>query len=87
MKLQVMAVYDSKARTYIQPFFCTNVDVAKRVFADAANTAQHQVGMHSSDFTLFNLGTWDDETAVFSSMSEPLNLGLAANYKLLEGSI
>lgn len=81
MILQVLVVYDSKARAYLLPMFTTHVDVCLRAFADAANDPAHQVGKHPEDFTLFHLGVWNDDDAVFVWFKEHVNLGLAAQFK------
>jgi len=81
MILQIMAVYDSKARAFLIPFFCAHTDVGRRAFSDAANNPGHQVGAHPEDFTLFHLGTFDDDNAVFKLLAQYHNCGLAAQLK------
>lgn len=78
---QVLAVYDSKAGAHAPPFFCSTLGIARRTFSDAANMPDHPLSKNSEDFTLFLLGTWNDETAVFTPLPEAKNLGLAANFK------
>lgn len=81
MKLQVMCVYDSKARAFLLPFYCSQVAVGVRSFVEAANTETHQMCQHPEDFTLFHLGTFDDDNATFDFLHPSVNLGLAAQYK------
>lgn len=81
MILQVFSVYDSKAGAFAAPFFCTTLGLARRAFIDAANTPEHPLSKNSADFTLFHLGTFDDEHAVFVLLPEHRNLGLASNFK------
>lgn len=76
-----MAVFDSKGGAHSTPFFSQTLGSATRSFADAANTPDHPLCKNPADYTLFHLGTWDDETAVFTPLPEHKNLGLAANYK------
>lgn len=77
MILQIMAVYDAKARAYIHPFYSAHLDVAVRVFAECANTPDHQIGKFPEDFHLYHLGTWDDSTAKMELLNEPRVLGCA----------
>lgn len=77
MILQVMAVYDDKARAYICPYYTAHVDVGVRVFAECANMADHQIGRNPTDFHLYHLGTWDDVRAKFELYPEPRVLGCA----------
>lgn len=81
MILQVMGVFDAKARAYLPPFYSAHVDVGIRVFAECANTADHQVGRNPEDFHLYHLGTWDDSTAKFETLKEPRALGCAQLWK------
>lgn len=81
MKLQVMCAYDSKARAFLMPFYTSQVAVGVRSFAEAANTPTHQMYHHPEDFTLFHLGTFDDDNATFEFLQPYVNLGLAAQYK------
>lgn len=83
MKLQVMAAYDNKARVFLNPFYVSQVAVGVRAFAEAANTPGHQICSHPQDFTLFHLGSYNDDNAVFEFITPYGNLGLAAQYKTL----
>lgn len=78
---QLFSVYDSKAKAFLTPFCCPHIDVALRVFENAANTPEHQLCTFAEDFTLFHLGTWDDNTSEFKLFKEHINLGLAANFR------
>ena len=39
--------------------------MAIRVFGDCIDSDSHQFSKHPEDYTLFNLGTWDDNTAIY----------------------
>ncbi|AXH73617.1 MAG: nonstructural protein [Microviridae sp.] len=81
MILQVFAVYDSKAKAYAQPFYAPNKGLATRYFADGANDPTLQMCKHSEDFTLFHLGSWNDENGSFELLPAPQSLALAASLK------
>lgn len=81
MKLQVMAAYDKKAKAFANPWFAPQVAVAVRSFADAANTPDHQVCKHPEDFSLYLLGTFDDEFGTFNLTSTPTVVAEAINLK------
>jgi len=81
MILQVMAVYDKKARAYLTPFFVSHIDIATRSFKQASNTAGHQVNAHPEDFALWHLGTFNDENAVFKLCMVPVHIAEAAQLK------
>lgn len=80
MILQVMVVYDSKARAFMLPFYVTTVEVGQRAFSEGANTADHQLCKAPNDFTLFHLGSYNDDKAEFSFLPNRIDLGLAVNY-------
>lgn len=77
---QVCAVFDNKTAAYAQPFFTVNLEVAKRSFAAAAADPTLTIGRFPTDYCLFHLGEFDDETGSFRTLIAPENLGLAAIY-------
>lgn len=81
MRLKIFAVYDSKLAAYFHPFYCPHEAIAKRSFSATANDPQSQIHAHPADFTLFELGEWDDDTGKFLNHENPINLGLAAAYR------
>jgi len=81
MKFVVMSVFDSKARAFLTPFFVSHVDVGIRCFAQAAGRADTQVGSAPEDFTLWQLGHWDDDNGMFTLVTPYVNLGTAAYFK------
>jgi len=81
MQHGVYSVFDSKAKAFIPPFFMSNDDVAVRLFAECANDNSHNFCKFSTDFTLFKIGFFDDESGLIESLSPHENLGLAAQFK------
>lgn len=80
MKLKVFAVFDSKVLAFTTPFFQRTSGEATRAFADAVNKEGSNFKSHAEDYTLFELGSWDDATAVFDMLETPHSLGLAVSY-------
>lgn len=60
MKHQLFSVYDSKAKAYMPPFVMHENAMAVRVFADCINDTSHAFGKNPQDYTLFNIGEFDD---------------------------
>lgn len=77
MKIEVFAVFDSQVKVFGQPNFCMNVAHAQRIWAEAAIDPQSNVSKHPSHYTLFHIGTWDDETAQFQMLEAKVSLGTA----------
>lgn len=63
----VCSVRDSKAAAYGRPFFAPSVGVAIRSFTDEVNrdAEGNDMNRHFEDFTLFQLGQFDDGTGEF----------------------
>lgn len=81
MKTFVFSIYDSVGRVYSAPFYAPLQALAVRDFATLANADGSRIAAHSADFTLFQLGAFDDETGTFEIESPQINLGLATNFK------
>jgi len=80
MKLQAYSVFDSKAKFFVKPFYCANDMVALRLFASAASDRALDIGKFPTDFSLFHVGEWDDDSGTFTQVSPLRNLGLAAQF-------
>jgi len=80
MILKIFTVHDSKAEAFITPFFCPTSGVAIRNFEAAANEEGHAFHNHASDYTLFEIGEFDDQSADVRMLASPVSLGLAINY-------
>lgn len=85
MIVKVFSVFDSKAEAFIQPFFSQTSQTALRAFHQAAQQENHQFNQFAGDFTLFELGEFDDNDASFRMLDTPHNLGLAITLKAVEG--
>lgn len=81
MKIQMFAVYDSTTQIYAQPNFLATIQVAQRMWPEAANDPNSQIGKYPADFTLFHLGEYDDETGKFTNLHTPVSLGTALEAK------
>lgn len=80
MKTKVFAVYDAKAETFMQPFHMNTRGMATRAWMDTVNDAKTQFNKHPQDFTLFELGEFDDEKGTFHNHNTPQSVGLAIQY-------
>ena len=62
MIFKMFGIFDEKAKAYKPPFFLPEEGQAVRAFGDAANNKELDVGRHPSDFSLWCLGTFDDNS-------------------------
>lgn len=82
MKLTIYTIYDSGISAHMQPFFMQSDGQAIRTFQDNVNSeTQSTISKHPSDYTLFKIGTYDDNTAEIVCHT-PVSLGNAKRFKI-----
>lgn len=79
--LKVYSVYDSKIQAYAQPFFMRTRGEAIRGWTDVANDSSTNMYKYAEDYSLMELGEYDESTGVFQNHSAPQNLGIASQYR------
>lgn len=79
--MKVFTVYDSKAEAFLPPFFTKTTAMAIRTFTSAATSTEHQFFQFGGDYTLFELGEFDERSAKFDMTDAPVNLGTALTYQ------
>lgn len=80
MKHKIFTVYDSKAEFYGQPFFAATRGIAIRMFTELANDGSSSVGKYPADFTLFEIGEYDDSDASFFHLPANENIGTGIQF-------
>lgn len=80
MILKVFSVFDSKAKAYLQPFHAVNSAVALRSFEAAVNDERHDFHRFAGDYTLFEIGIWDDQSGEVVCDGHKTNLGVAVEF-------
>lgn len=80
MVLRVFAVYDSKTEAYLQPFFMQTKGSAIRAWMDVVNDTSTQFHKHPTDFTLFEIAEYDDQTGKFTNHHTPISHGVAIEF-------
>lgn len=76
---KMYSVYDSKAEAYLPPFFASTKGVALRRFITSVNDPDHQFAIYPGDYTLFEIGEYDDQTGQVVSCN-PISLGVAVEF-------
>jgi hypothetical protein len=67
MRLLAFAIYDEKADAYMSPFFAAAPGIAIRNFMDIFKSPDNWMQKHPTDFKLFRIGNWDDNTGELSA--------------------
>ena len=57
MRLNVYTIFDSASSAYMRPFFMSSDGQALRSFTDISQDAEHEVGKHPEDYSLFRIVT------------------------------
>lgn len=74
MKMKLLAVLDVQAQAFNRPIFVVAVGVGTRLIADEVNraAADNPLFNHTEDFRVFDVGSWDDQTGLFSCPPQPV---------------
>jgi len=78
---KVFSIFDSKVGAYQLPFFRRAKGEAIRDISDSVNSPESGLGRHPEDFTLFELGVYDDSTGVFEQYPAHVSLGILIEFK------
>lgn len=70
--MNIFTVFDSKAKYYLNPFITNSQGEGLRQFIAAANDPQHPFYLYSTDFTLWQLGTFEPQTGEITVFETPL---------------
>ncbi len=81
MKTLMFAIYDAKTEAYLQPFFLPTVGSATRAFETACNDSNTQFFNNPEDYTLFQIGEFDQTSATVTDLVPNKPLGTAIEYK------
>lgn len=81
MNFKVYTVYDSKVEAYMSPFVMRSKGEAVRAFSDTVNEENSQFNKHPEDFTLFEIGEWNEKSGVLEMYAAKASLGLASEFK------
>lgn len=66
MNMMACSVFDLKVNAYMPPFYVRSKLEAVRSFSDAVGDATSQFCKHPEDYTLFQLGWFNDATGELS---------------------
>lgn len=81
MILSIFAINDHVGGFFGTPFFFINAHLATRALADIVNDLNTEIGRHPRDYSLFFLGTFDNEAGRMNILDIPQQVCTA--YSLL----
>lgn len=80
MKTKVFAIWDAKAEAFMQPFHMQTLGMALRTWSDTVNDPKTGFNRHPEDYTLFELGEYDEKSGKFENLQTPESRGLAVQF-------
>lgn len=77
---QMVAIFDIKCGAYARPVAVPADGAAIRMVQDAVNDSTTEYSKHPEDYSLWNVGTYDDSTGKLTS-STPVQLAQCVSLK------
>jgi hypothetical protein len=84
MKYSVCAVKDRAVDAFNRPLYVPTIGVAIRSFTDECNKKDSELNIHPEDYDFYELGQWDDQTAVFIPLEVPRVIARAQDIVIKE---
>lgn len=78
---KAFSIYDGKAKIFHTPWFRPTAGLALRELEDLVNDNTTTICRHSGDFTLYEVGEYDDQNAEYTQHVPIKLLGTALEYK------
>ncbi|MEO5368179.1 MAG: hypothetical protein H7831_17870 [Magnetococcus sp. WYHC-3] len=84
MKSKMYTIYDSAAQAYNKPVYFINRGAAIRAFADEASDPKSNICRHANDYTLFEIGEFDELTGEVRPYETKIPCGMASELKKVQ---
>lgn len=78
--MKIFTVYDFKVRHFLPPQFYRNAGEALRAFQLSCENQESQFNKFPKDFTLYEIGEWNDETGEILMLDKHKPLSSAYDY-------
>ncbi len=81
MNLNAYSIYDDAAKAFATPFFAINDGIAVRMFQSNINSKEeNNLSKYPDQFTLFKIGTFNDENGELVQLLPAVSLGNGVTY-------
>lgn len=80
--MKMYSIHDSKAEAYLPPIFMRTAGEAIRTFEQTCKDPNSQFSKFPADFTLVELGEFDELSAHIATHDKPRILANASEFKL-----
>ncbi len=71
MLMHVYSIYNTASGSYMRPFTAHADGEASRLFSDLVADEKHPVGMHPEDYSLYRLGSFNDQNGALTIEGAP----------------
>lgn len=79
VQVNVFVIRDEALKAFNSPVYFPTVDAARRSFGDAV-AKDEGFRSHPADYSLFHIGTYNDETARIEQFAIPVRIATATDY-------
>lgn len=80
MIYKIFSVYDSKVGAFHLPFPMRSRGEALRSWTEVCNDSSKDFNKFAGDYTLFEIATFDDDTATYAQYDAKVSLGTALEF-------
>nr|QJB19236.1 MAG: nonstructural protein [Microvirus sp.] len=80
MMLKLFCVFDSKVGSYLPPFSARTAGEAIRMFESSVKQEKSQMALFATDYSLFEVGSFDDQLATFEFPKAPAVIATASQF-------
>lgn len=81
MLQKMFVIYDSKTEAYLTPFFMPSKGDAIRALSSLVADVSHNFGKYPEDFTLFEIGSWNNSDCKFVLHEAKHSIGVLVEFK------
>lgn len=78
--MRIFTVHDNKAEAYLPPVYYKTKGEALRAFETTCKNKESQFHQYPSDFTMYELGEFNEQTGDITQNEKPLPLANASEY-------
>lgn len=78
--MKIFTVHDARAEAYLPPFYMRTKGEAIRAFETTVKDTNSQFNKYPQDYTLVELGEFDESSATITSLPKPMILENASTY-------
>lgn len=80
MIVNIYSVWDEATKAFLQPMYALSKGAIMRGITEACNDVKHDFHKYARDYTLFELGSFDDSNGSFDILPTPRSLGVLVEF-------